>query len=400
MTDRTMRGLLRHAFASAPLLALVPLLAPSLAAAQTTQAIDNNLIVKRNGRVVENSTIVYADVADCGGEDGTGDGSEFEFSVSYNTNVPVVEAWLGVGNINCATASNRLRSNTALPTNCTFLESEMNNPRTPVITVAGKRLFDKDGGREEEVTCDAVSGSPTYTVYILPLPMATTDTVAPEVIPGTISTLRATFTPFTRRPTAPTNLRGERGESRLGVNFDAPSNSVALTKYRAYFDISGGSGGGDTPSSGIDGGLIDASVADGSDASTGTSGDGGSSGSVSCGSGLLRGNAPAPVNQAGIRTSGSSNSESVSLTDLGDVPLGTSVAVAAVTIDPAGNESLLSTPICIDRVPTEGYLDSCQANDDCDLDGCSAHPGGTGGTMGLSLFALALAALIRRRGRA
>ena len=78
------------------------------------------------------------------------------------------------------------------------------------------------------------------------------------------------------------------------------------------------------------------------------------------------------------------------------------IAVAAVAIDPAGNESKLSNPICVQRINTIGFLDACDQTPGCreGLKSCSLSPVGRGSAWELSLLGLALAALIRRRRRA
>jgi MYXO-CTERM domain-containing protein len=84
------------------------------------------------------------------------------------------------------------------------------------------------------------------------------------------------------------------------------------------------------------------------------------------------------------------------------VDINESVAAAAVSIDPAGNESRLSNPICVTRKLTNSFLDTCKATstDNCGLNSCSIDPTGKGSALSAALFMLALAALIRRRGRA
>jgi MYXO-CTERM domain-containing protein len=90
------------------------------------------------------------------------------------------------------------------------------------------------------------------------------------------------------------------------------------------------------------------------------------------------------------------------LTDLTNVMIDQSVAAAAVSIDPAGNESRLSDPICVPRKLTNSFLDTCKAStsDNCGLNSCDIDPTGKGSALSAALFMLALAALIRRRGRA
>ncbi|MDB4988340.1 MAG: hypothetical protein JWN04_3518 [Myxococcaceae bacterium] len=453
MTEATMRVLLRSAAACAPVLALLALSAicPGLAAAQTTttpttttmsnQAIDSNLVAKRANKIIPNGTLVYANIADCG--DGTSPPTSFEFSVNYTANVPVAELWLGVGaNENCATTTNRLKQgNGTLPPICTFLGTDTSNSRNPKITVPGNQLFNQstsgwnNAGDQnttgknptKDMHCDSVSGSPAYTVYFLPLQTATTDVNGSDpFMAGVLGTLKATFSPYTVRPVAPTGLTGQSGETEIGVSFKSPSSSMTLTTYKAYFDVTGkggtggkGLGGGTTTV--VDAGM-DASIDAGSSGSLDASSDGaiaiattppvtsaadsadaGSTAPLACGSGYLE-NHPVPdfnLSSSELRTA-TDKGTTIKLNDLSGVPLNTNIAVAVVALDPAGNESLLSDPICILREETIGFFDGCKANDDCKkgLDSCSFSPTQRGGAWAFGLFSLALAALIRRRRRA
>jgi hypothetical protein len=246
-------------------------------------------------------------------------------------------------------------------------------------------------------------------------------------------------------------LNGVSGENRLEVSFKAPSSSVALTKYRAYFDTTAGGGavtptdagsgtadaeatdagvsdGGDAGASdgGVtgtsdggdagaeaDAGVADAGVADAGTNDAGTSADAGTDAgstgdagtgttTAACGSGILIGGNVAPVNAAGVIRTGASESKTVTLTDLSNVAIDQTVAVAVVAIDPAGNESKLSVPTCVTRKETFGFRDTCRAADegDCGLESCNLHPTNKGSALSMALLALALTALIRRRGRA
>lgn len=399
MTERTMRALLRSAVVCAPLLGLLP----SLAAAQTSSAIDINLIVKRNGKEVDNGTAVYADINDCGGDPVTGDGSTFTFSVNYPGNPAVVELWLGVEQ-DCSQPSARINQTaTGLQPLCRRLDVDTSGSKSPVLTVSGKSLFQRQNSIEA-ARCDEVHGATKYTVYMLPVSAETTATDAKMVVPvGTVGALKAVFTPYTKRPEPPTGLSGRNGESRLEVDFKAPASSVTLTKYRAYFDTNPGSCTGfDAPSedagisSGLDGGSLDAGTAD-----SGAGAISSDASAAACSTGALVANCVAPVNAAGVIRTGESNSKTVRLTDLTNVDLDQSVAVAVVAIDPAGNESRLSTPVCVTRKQTNGFIDTCRVNEEnCGLESCSLDPTNKGSAISMALLALALAALIRRRGRA
>ncbi|HTU63520.1 MAG TPA: hypothetical protein VMF89_33890, partial [Polyangiales bacterium] len=174
--------------------------------------------------------------------------------------------------------------------------------------------------------------------------------------------LTTTFTLFTQLPDAPTGLTPRDGESLIGVKFSPLSGAVPLTKYRGYFDWG--------------------------------------TGAEECGSGALAEDSEAPETEDTI-ASVTSTSTTINLKDLDakDIPLDSLVAVSVVTVDPAGNESLLSAPICVKREETYGFSDRCNADPDCKLDSCALRPGAraSGSLGGASLLALALALVLRRR---
>lgn len=374
MTERTMTGLLRSA-ATLALLALTP----TLAWAQTA-AFSPQLEVRLNNEVVDNDQIVYGKIADCALNDDepgtpyTPDATWpriYTFSVDYPSNVPFVEAWLGTGDEDCRTLANRtVRSTVSDETLCVKVGSAQ-SVRNLDLQIPSVKLFDKDGSADgREFACDrAVGGTPLYRVFIIPLAQETTKTTGsePSTI-GTIGTLTATFTPFLVRPKAPEGVGIESGETRLGVTFDKINDSTPLTKYRAYFDFG--------------------SVAEGEQ----------------CGGTTILAAGQAVKNSNGlVRSSGQVDSSPARTSNLEGLENGQSLNAAVVTIDPAGNESLLSEVQCVARVATNGYWDVCQSDPECAKDfedGCSLSPSGRGSAVGLSFFALALAALIRRRRRA
>jgi len=98
------------------------------------------------------------------------------------------------------------------------------------------------------------------------------------------------------------------------------------------------------------------------------------------------------------------SSSPITLSNLEGIETGTSLPAAVVTVDPAGNESTLSDVVCVQRVETNGFWDVCQNDPKCAADfenGCSLSSNSGGGAVGLSLLALALMTLNRRRrGRA
>lgn len=393
----------------------------SIAAAQT--AIPSGLQVKRNGVVVAPNPIVYATSADC-------DGSvTFTFTPTlYSIASPVVEAWLAVGEgKDCTVPANRTHQNTSsAETVCKFLARDTSSSLKPTLSVDGRRLFDGDPPTDttdnDQYQCDEVRGNPKYHVYIIPLDTATTAVTASAAKSlGTVTTLIATFTPYTILPDAPTNLKAINAESEIGVTYDRPSTSNTYSRYRAYFDYGGSAtvddaggatdgedaatntdedaGAGAGMDAGIDGGAdseADAASDVGTDAGSTTAC---ASTTLTCGSGLLLGcGTPPPAKTPSLKISSKVAGKSASITDLADIPIGASVAVAVTSIDAAGNESKLSTPVCVQRVKTISYLDACQeAGGDCGLESCGLRVGRRGSALAAAGLALAIAALWRRR---
>jgi MYXO-CTERM domain-containing protein len=377
MTRSTMRGLL-HRAATTALLTLLPSVAWAQVSVGTptgqttggagTGGISPNLLVYRNKgsgnpeTEVEHGTTVYASKQyDCQ------PGSLFKFTTTYSTPIPVVEAWLGVGSdVDCSVPANRMVSSVASElTKCMRLGSQPGATKFS-LEVSGPRTFDSEQTESDpEFTCDSnVQGGVLYTVWILALPKPTTAVDAPPTIAGnTNAVLKASFTPYLVEPKPPVDVAPINAESRLGIEFDQAEDAKPLWQYKAWFDF--GSGGAE------------------------------------CGSGILDDPTSKPsTGLANIRgTKASSNKDAyVSVGD--DVPFDSFVRAVAVAIDPAGNESLLSEGVCVKRVQTTSFLDACDIDPDCtgSLDSCSVSPGRTAsGVFGLSLFVLALGALLQRR---
>jgi hypothetical protein len=367
----------------------------------TTSAIQSGLVVKKSGTQLKNEPLLYVTRADCVNN------VEYEFTVRYTTNVKVAELWVGVGSQDCSSAAARQRASTgASEAVCKLVAVRKDSSNPITIKTTARRLFGtddsdvdtdagtstdagilgnddagddagvaEDGGADagevevdtstglEPSGCDEVKGQ-TYRAFFIPLDQAT-DTAANMAYPPVTfgySTLTTTFTLFTDLPDAPTNLSPKDGESLIGVKFSAISGALPRTKYRAYFDWG--------------------------------------TGAEECGSGALAAETVSPATEDTI-ASVTSSSTTINLKDLDakDIPIDSLVAVSVVTVDPAGNESLLSAPICVRREETIGFGDRCKMDPDCKLDSCALRPGArTGGALGgASLLALALALFMRRR---
>lgn len=394
------------------------------AQATTTQAIQNPLQVRRNGELVKNAQEVYGTLEDCDGN------VTFEFAMDFAAPVPVWEAWLGVGSTNCETVSSRMVSGTAVANPvCKLLGSDTDATARPRITVKAVDMFSQEWGATE---CDEVSRQ-LYTVYLLPLNQETAlgSNTASQVSPvGGYSTRTATFTLFTNPPNPPTNVKGRTGEARVGVTFDVIAGAQAKTRYRAYFDWGKGGpgecgtgvlegratdGDPDGDEEDVDGGAdMDAGMDTDAEADSDAEADGGvadaaADSAVAADTGV---NDAAASSEDGVRPppSGTRYVEAVTVTSgeafLGNlesrgVAIGDKVAVSVVTVDPANNESNLTTPICVERTETASFMDNCNEDPAC-RDGfttCSLSSGQRAGSLlGLgSLIALAGALVLRRR---
>jgi MYXO-CTERM domain-containing protein len=389
-------------------------------------AIQNPLQVSRqegNGEKeqVDPAQYVYGTVKDCEPDRMV----KYEFGADFAAPVNIWEAWLGVGNTNCADVMNRQRASTTSETSvCKYLGVDKDATAKPRITIDAIQMFSRDRNATE---CDEQRNQ-TYTIYLLPLTQETNieANMASEVQTiGLISTLKAVFTLYTLPPKPPTNVRGVTGEESIGVKFDVIEGAQAKTRYRAYFDW--GTGGEGACGSGVlddaDAGVVATAQVDGGaadagadaamdaaldvDAATDTNAGAGDAASgdaeVAELSEPLRNKARPPDPGTPKVQSETVRSGEASLGDLDakDIQIGDSVAVSVVTLDAADNESDLSPPICVKRIETSSFLDNCRDDPDCkgSFNTCSASPAQrTGGLMGLaSLLALATALTLRRR---
>jgi MYXO-CTERM domain-containing protein len=381
-------------------------------------AIQPPLVVKRDGKQLNNDPAIYGTKEDCDNN------VDFEFSLTYSSTVPIVEAWMGVGGTDCSKVENRTKaSTTATAPACKLLGTDRKATTTPHVTAPAVQVFSKAQGASNPM-CDEARNQ-LYTVYVIPLDQETNidaNMAYPAKTVGTISTRTVTFTLFTLALDPPTDVSGLSGESQIGIKFKPIQGAQAKTRYKAYFDwgFPGGStdsqdaGADEDASADVDAGVDaavdeDAGVDDAgtnADANTGASGGSGADAASeppSCGSGIVRTGAPPPRDNPDVEGV-TGNSSPIYLKDLESrgVGYGEKVAVAVVTIDAAGNESDLSEAVCVERVETASFLDNCKRDPDC-KDGfntCSLSPGArAGGLAGLLLLGLGAVFAVRRRSR-
>jgi hypothetical protein len=408
---------------------------PASAMAQTlpttptvTTAFTSPLVVRRDGSQLKNESIVYGTLADCDNN------REFTFTVdAYSATAPVVEAWLGVGSSDCSTAANRTRSTSTVSRPVCKLLGTVTATSKPVLKARAKDIFSQnwpplDGS---EYTCDQVKDQ-KYIVYVIPLAQKTNleGSSATEPTPiGSIGVLKAIFTVFTEPPTAPGNVDVQPGQRELGVTFDTIAGTIAKTQYKAYYDYGTGAvapedaGVDEDATTDLDAGTEDAAVdldagaddaAAAPDAATDATvvdasvvADAAVVPFTQCGSGLLAKGARPPASSSPFLHTQTVKSGKSYMNDLDKkgIPLHGFVAVSVVTIDPAGNESVLTDPVCVERVETAGFLPTCEMDPKCKdgFDKCSVSAPGlhNGSQLGLSfLFGLGVALFVRRPRRA
>ncbi|MFM2419540.1 MAG: hypothetical protein RL385_4263 [Pseudomonadota bacterium] len=361
-----------------------------LAEAQTGYAVSTGLTVSRLNQAGEiadevgSPTKLYATVADCE------DDVTWQFEGSYGTKVNVVEAWVGIGTTDCSTATNRQRAtSTSSATACKLLEGfGAASVSSFKLKIPSDELFLGPGEADESFGCAATKGSPTKTLYILALDQATN--VESNLAPAALTlangygVLKVTFTPYTVRPNAPSDVKGLVGQSQIGVSFTAEKGNESLgTQYGAYFDF----GSSSAAAIGCGTGLLESAAAA---AGTGTAAE------------VVPDLSANELTLRVVKTDGDTATLS-NLDGLG-IQIGDLTAVAAITIDPAGNFSAPTAPVCVERVKTGGFYALCEADAECrkGLSSCSLQRGlpENGLFAGLSLTGLALGFALRRRRKA
>jgi hypothetical protein len=326
-----------------------------------TEAIQPGLVVKRDGKELKNAPILFVTKFDCDRN------ASYEFLVKYVSAVPLVEAWVGIGALNCAEASNRTRSHISTAPPCKLVAISANATATQSLTINAAELFSRELGPADETvgaavgaeSCDAVVNQ-SYTLFLLPLSqrsdLAANVAYAPLIDPPGVRS--ATFTLFNSQPDPPPNVSPRAGVAQIGVAFERVANEVPATRYRAYFDW-------------------------------------GNDEDQECGSGALVAGETAPLESATIEGVWTST-RVATLTSLDEkgIPPGTKVAVAVTTVDPAGNESLLSAPVCAERPPDSEFIEEPESGS-CRLAASHSRPAKVPFGLGTAFFS-ALVLLLRR----
>ncbi len=276
---------------------------PLASAENIPNAISPNLTVSVQGKPLNNGSQIFVGRAICTPE------TQFEFKIAnYTGMVPVVEAWVGAGGgVDCSLAENRI-SSAYQDSRCQQVATVDNVQANTSVTVmvSAVELFSRNGA-----TCDEVTRLP-YTLYFVPLAQATqagTDTAGETLVNTQV--LRATFTLYTLPPSAPSDLTDSPEDPTLDLAWEPPSTADEHTSYRLYLDL----------------------------AQDGT-------GEVPCGSGALRAGMDAPAANHGIIALAQTFAGAV-LPPHEDIEAGQEIAAGVVSIDAAGNASVMSEVICI-----------------------------------------------------
>jgi hypothetical protein len=283
------------------------------------------------------------------------DTKEFEFSYQWNVLVQVVELWVSKGtSTDCSTQANRMIQQGQRDPQCwraNLKESVTTAGSRATVSAKASTLFSSTQSGE----CDSVQAG-QFTVQLVPVSASTViGSSAQAPVAGTMSP-KAVFVLYTEPPNAPTKLEPSTGDRSLSLSWTGSGEQN--TSYRAYFDKSG---------------------------------DGGDAG-AECGSGLLVAGKEPPESDAILVENASG--EKASLTSLSGVDYGDKVAAAVTTVDIAGNESVLSEVVCLERVDVDTFLDTV---DDGSLETCALRPGRARSGVVWSLGLLGLALMLRRR---
>lgn len=306
-------------------------------------------------------------------------GSKLRFRAKYTSSVRVLEGWIGKGSTDCSSPEARTRTSlTSLPIcrraylteeSTTQLSFEVQPSDLFWTSDPGAPSWPEDDTETEDAGstrpgpgCDQVTNQ-IYTLHILALNHATDlrGNIAYSV-PSTTPVLKAAFTLYTKRLSAPTGLAGRDGEEELTLAFETVPGAPVQTKYRAYFDWG--------------------------------------MGADACGSGALQAGQSAPAESETV-TSVETQAGEAKLTklDAKGIALGDTVAVSVVAIDPAGSESFLAEPVCVTRRMGEGEGEPPRKGHDGLL--CSVQSGArerSAWSLGLLLGGLALGFALRRAG--
>jgi MYXO-CTERM domain-containing protein len=296
----------------------------------------------------------------------------FDFEFTSVPRIPVMELWVSTDGTDCSASAPRSVTTAGTVTSCWFagIVDNLQGKDQKFSNVPGINIFNESRepveGADARTSCaaEAARDKPYY-LWFVPLATKTPNNAQAASAPIT-SAYRVRFNLFTAAPQVPTGVKVKSGESAVTATWDELGDPKLY--YRAYF----------------------APVTDEG---------------AACGAGTLLDETGAVRNGSDIvvdnRTifRSSKTKSSAKLKDLTEkgIAVGTKVAVGVAAEDFAGNIGPLSVPQCAEVVDTIGVIDACGNLDDCGLETCSLSPASRGSWFGLSLFVLALAALIRRR---
>jgi MYXO-CTERM domain-containing protein len=381
--------------------AFAPWTLPLAATAHAQTAYSSITEVRIDGKKKPVGTPVFINSEECKGS--------FVFKLTpLGTTISVMEAWVTNQAANCSLATERSTVNNNQP-NCWKAGSESGVTGEFKFPLEGAHIFVKDGFRNGATECSGEVINQMFKIYFVPLASSSESagSTAPQPILGAIVP-SAEFTLFTERPDPPAEVKAYPGKRELRVTWKRTETN-ALTRFRAFFDYGPaapnqecGSGAlersaGDVRDAGgmdagVDGGVVvdedDAGVSDAGEEQDVAEGDDGADTDQKI---------PPASDTPFVKIVDDIAGETARLRDLDDIPIGTKVSVAVSTIDPTGNIGYLSPRQCVVRTDAKDLADLCAESKDCGLGTCNVSPGRTGGAVGLTMFALALYALIRRR---
>lgn len=274
--------------------------------------------------------------------------------------VKFLEFWVAQSGQDCHSAALRkVETNTGRP-QCTRVPVEtvrsINGQKQP-LSFTAQELFSNPYLSADEGTC-ILQGA--MSLFIVPLASETTESAQADGIgPAIKISFEVDFDPLN----PPGSVRGGSGETTVTLRWQTVGSDDPLTNYKIFVDTSATSpAGGPCPSELLVEGE-EADIADPAFKSKTTKG----------------------------------TSQAVNPADYG-IDVGEQVPAAVLTIDAAGNPSLVSNVVCIQRVATSGFWDVCNADEKCadSFDTCSlSHAGarsrggwilGTFGMLGLALW--------------
>lgn len=266
----------------------------------------------------------------------------------------VISIWRGAPtSAACQTATNRRNTGTGEPP-CTFVTSIPLTAAMQSIELGVQDAFESCGTATELEFWFLVVNSAMDTSTDVPV--------------TNYFTLRAALDPTP--PAAPTELMSTPGDAQIQISWTNPEGLEPLEKARIYYDSMGCDAAGEVTST------------------------------------TLVGGAAAPSGTPAIDVDGQAvRTATVSGEQLG-IDYDAYAAVAVALVDRAGNESVLSEPICVQRVQVSGFWDAYCSERGMDVDTCSetygcgvGRPGARGSAAAFWVAMLAMIGAALRRGR-